>query len=66
MRIKDYLLYAASMAELANECFDTKLNRNFNQISNTRYKGSSTKSGNNPKVIKARRKKNKNKKTHRK
>lgn len=33
---------------------------------NTRYKGSSTKSGNNPKAIKARRKKNKNKKTHRK
>lgn len=35
-------------------------------IENTRYKGSSTKSGNNPKAIKARRKKNKNKKTHRK
>lgn len=30
------------------------------------FKGSSTKSGNNPKAIKARRKKNKNKKTHRK
>ena len=30
------------------------------------YKGSSTKKGNNPKAIKARRKKNKNKKTHRK
>ena len=29
-------------------------------------KGSSTKHGNNPKAIKARRKKNKNKKTHRK
>ena len=29
-------------------------------------KGSSTKRGNNPKAIKARRKKNKNKKTHRK
>lgn len=35
-------------------------------IVNPRYKGSSTKSGNNPKAIKARRKKNKNKKTHRK
>ena len=35
-------------------------------IGNTKYKGSSTKSGNNPKAIKARRKKNKNKKTHRK
>lgn len=31
-----------------------------------KYKSSSTKSGNNPKAIKARRKKNKNKKTHRK
>ena len=29
------------------------------------FKGSSTKRGNNPKAIKARRKKNKNKKTHR-
>ena len=35
-------------------------------IRNPRYKDSSTKSGNNPKAIKARRKKNKNKKTHRK
>ena len=34
-------------------------------VGNTKYKGSSTKSGNNPKAIKARRKKNKNKKTHR-
>ena len=33
-------------------------------VENTRYKGSSTKYGNNPKAIKARRKKNKNKKTH--
>lgn len=32
----------------------------------TNYKGSSTKSGNSIKAIKARRKKNKNKKTHRK
>ncbi len=32
----------------------------------TSYKGSSTKKGNNPKAIKARRKKNKNKKTHKK
>lgn len=31
---------------------------------NSQYKGSSTKKGNNPKAIKARRKKNKNKKTH--
>lgn len=31
----------------------------------TNYKGSSTKSGNSIKAIKARRKKNKNKKTHR-
>ncbi len=34
-------------------------------INNTSYKGSSTKSGNNPKNIAKRRKKNKNKKTHR-
>ena len=40
--------------------------RVYPNIGNTRYKGSSTKSGNNPKAIKARRKKNKNKKTHRK
>ena len=33
---------------------------------NTLYKGSSTKKGGSPKAIKARRKKNKNKKTHRK
>lgn len=31
----------------------------------TTYKGSSTKKGNNPKVIAKRRKRNKNKKTHR-
>ena len=36
------------------------------RLSNTLYKGSSTKKGNNHKAIKARRKKNKNKKTHRK
>ena len=36
------------------------------RLSNTLYKGSSTKKGNNYKEIKARRKKNKNKKTHRK
>lgn len=40
--------------------------RAYPNIGNIRYKGSSTKSGNNPKTIKARRKKNKNKKTHRK
>lgn len=66
MKFKTYLLYTASMVELAHEYFDTKLNKDFYQIRNTRYKGSSTKSGNNPKVIKARRKKNKNKKTYRK
>ena len=40
--------------------------RTYYNIGKTRYKSSSTKSGNNPKAIKARRKKNKNKKTHRK
>lgn len=36
-----------------------------NSINKYPYKGSSTKSGNNPKDIAKRRKKNKNKKTHR-
>ena len=34
-------------------------------LNSCNYKGSSTKRGNSPKAIKARRKKNKNKKTHR-
>lgn len=37
----------------------------FYQCGQTNYKGSSIKHGKNPKAIKARRKKNKNKKTHR-
>ena len=38
----------------------------YNELQNrTPYRGSATKSGANPKSIKARRKKNKNKKTHR-
>lgn len=43
----------------------SKLSITYSHIGNTSYKGSSTKKGNNPKAIKARRKKNKNKKTHR-
>ena len=49
-------LFAASMA--------SKLSNTYSHIG-TAYKGSSTKKGKNPKAIKARRKKNKNKKTHR-
>lgn len=49
-------LFAASMA--------SKLSNIYSGIG-TSYKGSSTKKGKNPKAIKARRKKNKNKKTHR-
>lgn len=50
-------LFAASMA--------SKLSKIYSDIG-TSYKGSSTKKGKTPKAIKARRKKNKNKKTHRK
>lgn len=49
-------LYHASMA--------SKLSNTYSHIG-TSYKGSSTKKGKSPKAIKARRKKNKNKKTHR-
>lgn len=51
------VLFHASMA--------SKLSNTYSHIG-TSYKGSSTKKGNNLKAIKARRKKNKNKKTHRK
>lgn len=51
------LFYAATASRLSNT---------YSHIGNTLCKGSSTKKGNNPKTIKARRKKNKNKKTHRK
>ena len=58
MSIIDDIYNVYSMVELFNKAKP--------YVENTRYKGSSTKSGNNPKAIKARRKKNKNKKTHRK
>ena len=58
MNIIDNINSFYSMVELFSKAYPN--------IGNTRYKGSSTKSGNNPKAIKARRKKNKNKKTHRK
>lgn len=55
----------AMYADLFNASFGNKLNNTYLHTG-TSYKGSSTKKGKNPKAIKARRKKNKNKKTHRK
>lgn len=62
MSIRSAIQHAAAMVDLfgvSDMCpkyFDI----------DTSYKGSSTKKGNSPKAIKTRRKKNKNKKTHRK
>ena len=52
-------------AAMYTDLFNATLNNLYSHIG-TSYKGSSTKKGKNPKEIKARRKKNKNKKTHRK
>lgn len=52
---------AATMVYMFENVHKYRLNKAINP-----YKGSSTKKGNNPKAIKARRKKSKNKKTHRK
>ena len=62
MSIRNAMEEVAMYADLFNVVTASKLNN----IYSTSYKGSSTKKGNNPKAIKARRKKNKNKKTHRK
>ena len=61
MRIRSAIQHAAAMVDLfsVSDRFPKDLNID------TSYKGCSTKKGNNPKAIKARRKKNKNKKTHR-
>ena len=56
---------AAAMVYMFENADKYRLNKAYSNIIN-QYKGSSTKKGNNPKAIKARRKKNKNKKTHRK
>lgn len=56
---------AAAMVYMFENADKYRLNKASSNIINS-YKGSSTKKGNNPKAIKARRKKNKNKKTHRK
>lgn len=53
--IQDVIMYA--------DLFDVAIHDKLQ--TRTPYRGSATKSGNNPKSIKARRKKNKNKKTHR-
>ena len=62
MSIRSAIQHAAAMVDLfsVSDRFPKDLNIG------TSYKGSSTKKGNNPKAIKARRKKNRNKKTHRK
>lgn len=57
---------AALCVELFHASMASRLSNTYSHIGNTLYKGNSTKRGNNPKAIKARRKKNKNKKTHRK
>lgn len=61
MSIRSAMEEAAAMVDLfsVSDRFPKNLDIN------TSYKGSSTKKGKNPKAIKARRKKNKNKKTHR-
>lgn len=65
MSIRSYMKEVAMYADLFDAAFGSKSSNTYSHIG-TSYKGSSTKSGNNPKAIKARRKKNKNKKTHRK
>lgn len=62
MSIRNAIQHAATMVDLfgVSDMFPKYFDID------TSYKGSSTKKGNNPKAIKARRKKNKNKKTHRK
>ena len=62
MSVKSAMEEVAMYVDLFNTA---ELSNTYSHIG-TSYKGSSTKRGNNPKAIKARRKKNKNKKTHRK
>lgn len=65
MSIVQAMKEAAMYPDLFDIAYCSKLGNTYLHTG-TSYKGSSTKSGNNPKAIKARRKKNKNKKTHRK
>ena len=65
MSLRSAMEEAAMYADLFDIAMASKLNNAYSRMG-TSYKGSSTKKGNNPKAIKARRKKNKNKKTHRK
>ena len=65
MSIRSAMEEAATMVYMFGNADKYRLNKAYSNIINP-YKGSSTKKGNNPKAIKARRKKNKNKKTHRK
>ena len=65
MSIGSAMEEAALYVDLFHAAMANKLSNTYSHIG-TSYKGSSTKKGNNPKAIKARRKKNKNKKTHRK
>lgn len=66
MSIVQAMKEVAMYADLFDIAYCSKLGNTYLHTGNTLYKGSSTKKGNNPKAIKARRKKNKNKKTHRK
>ena len=66
MSIGSAMEEAALYVDLFHASMASKLSNTYSHIGNTLCKGSSTKKGNNPKAIKARRKKNKNKKTHRK
>ena len=65
MSIGSAMKEAALCVDLFHAAMASRLSNTYSHIG-TSYKGSSTKKGNNPKAIKARRKKNKNKKTHRK
>lgn len=66
MSIRSAMEEVAMYADLFESSMANKLRNSYSHIGNTQYKGNSTKQGCNPKAIKARRKKNKNKKTHRK
>ena len=66
MSIGSAMEEAALYVDLFYASMASKLSNTYSHIGNTLCKGSSTKQGNNPKATKARRRKNKNKKTHRK
>lgn len=66
MSIGSSMTEAALYVDLFHALTASRLSNTYSHIGNTLCKGSSTKKGKNTKAIKARRKKNKNKKTHRK